>query len=190
MKTPIALAVILSSAVSTTHAENLDKYIEESRAVVMPYMQKLMAENKKAISENGPGAAIKVCKEIAPAMSGDVSRQTGWKLTRVSLKVRNPLLGTPDAWEQKALQNFEKRTAKGEKAETMETAEIVKEPAGKFFRYMKAVALQPGCVSCHGSSEQIPDDVKALLQQEYPHDQATGYSPGQIRGAVSIKRPL
>lgn len=190
MKTPIALAVILSSAVSASHAENLDKYLDESRAVVMPYMQKLMAENKKAISENGPAAAIKVCREIAPSMSGDVSRQTGWKLTRVSLKVRNPLLGNPDAWEQKALQNFEKRTAKGEKAETMETAEIVQEPAGKFFRYMKAVALQPGCVTCHGSSEQIPDEVRALLQQEYPHDQATGYSPGQIRGAVSVKRPL
>jgi len=28
------------------------------------------------------------------------------------------------------------------------------------------------------------------LTKEYPHDQATGYSVGQIRGAVSIKRPL
>ncbi|HEY0664551.1 MAG TPA: DUF3365 domain-containing protein [Gallionella sp.] len=190
MKTPIALTIMFCGAFSTAYAENLDKFVDESRATVMPYMQKLMAENKKAVSEGGPAAAIKVCKDIAPAMSGETSRQTGWKLARVSLKVRNPLLGTPDAWEQKALQDFEKRLAKGEKAETMEAAEIVREPAGKYFRYMKAVVLQPGCVTCHGSAEQIPEDVKALLKQEYPHDQATGYSAGELRGGISIKRPL
>lgn len=190
MKTSIALTIIFSGLISTAHAADLDRFAEESRATVSPFMQKLMAENKKAVSENGPAAAIKVCKDIAPAMSNDLSRQTGWKLARVSLKVRNPLLGTPDAWEQKALQDFEKRAARGEKVETMETAEVVQEPAGKYFRYIKAVALQPGCVTCHGASEQIPDDVETILKQEYPHDKATGYAAGQIRGGISIKRPL
>jgi hypothetical protein len=32
--------------------------------------------------------------------------------------------------------------------------------------------------------------VRARLATEYPHDKATGYSAGQIRGAISIKRPL
>ncbi|HEY6019989.1 MAG TPA: DUF3365 domain-containing protein, partial [Candidatus Paceibacterota bacterium] len=72
----------------------------------------------------------------------------------------------------------------------MEFAEIVKEPAGTSFRYMKAIALQPGCVACHGTTDQIQANVKAHLAEDYPHDQATGYTPGQIRGAVSIKRPL
>jgi cytochrome c551/c552 len=69
-------------------------------------------------------------------------------------------------------------------------AEVVQEPAGKSFRFMKAIALQPGCVACHGNAEQIPDNVKAKLSEEYPHDKATGFSVGQIRGAVSIKRPI
>jgi hypothetical protein len=55
---------------------------------------------------------------------------------------------------------------------------------------MKAIPLQQGCVACHGTTEQIPDAVKARLSEEYPRDQATGYTVGQIRGAVSIKRPL
>lgn len=190
MKTYFTLALLLAAFMPAVHAENIEAYKEESRAVIQPYIQKLIAENKKAVSEKGPAAAISVCKDIAPAMSSDISRQTGWKLTRVSLKVRNPLLGTPDPWEQKMLRNFEKRAAKGEKIETMEAAEIIKEPAGKYFRYMKAVALQPGCVTCHGNNDQIPDDVEALLQQDYPHDNATGYAPGQIRGGISIKRPL
>jgi hypothetical protein len=32
--------------------------------------------------------------------------------------------------------------------------------------------------------------VKARLQAEYPHDKATGYGVGQLRGAVTVKRPL
>ena len=28
------------------------------------------------------------------------------------------------------------------------------------------------------------------LNSEYPHDKATGYTLGMLRGAVSIKRPL
>ena len=171
-------------------ADDLGKYENESRAIVTPFMQQLMAENKKAIMEGGLESAIKVCKEIAPRMANDLSRQHGIKLTRVSLKVRNPLLGTADEWEQKTLKQFEVRLAKGEKPEALESAEIVNEPNGKYFRYMKAIVLQQGCVACHGTAEQLSDGVKARLAEDYPHDQAIGYTPGQIRGGVSIKRPL
>jgi len=184
------LPVLLALFVSPAMADDTAKYQEESRAVALPFMKQLAAENKKAVDEGGPESAIKVCTEIAPKLAGDISRKQGWKLTRVSLKVRNPLLGMPDAWEQKVLQDFEARIAKGEKPETMEFAETVTEPAGSYFRYMKAIALQPGCVACHGTAEQIPANVKARLADDYPHDQATGYSPGQIRGALSIKRPI
>jgi len=184
------LPIMLALSAVPALADDTSKYQEESRAVAMPFMKQLAAENQKAIAEGGPESAIRVCKDIAPKMSGDISRKQGWKMTRVSLKVRNPLLGTPDAWEQKILQDFEARAAKGEKPDTMEFAEVVNEPAGASFRYMKAIALQPGCVSCHGSAEQIPANVKARLAEDYPHDKATGYAPGQIRGAVSIKRAM
>ena len=180
------LALLSNSA----FADDLSKYQEESRAVAMPFMKKLGAENQKAMSTGGAESATQVCKDIAPAMTSEVSRQTGWKVTRVSLKVRNPMIGTPDAWEQKTLQDFESRAAKGEKPEAMEASEIVQEPAGKSFRFMKAIGLQPGCVACHGAADTLSAEVKARLSADYPHDQATGYSTGQIRGALSIKRPL
>lgn len=191
MKKQIALAALLTlSSASAFAADDLAKYKDESRAIVGPFVQKLIAENKKAVTEGGPESAVKVCKDIAPAMAGEVSRMNGLRLTRVSLKVRNPLLGTADAWEQKQLKEFEKRAAKGEDTDKMEAAEIVKEPAGQYFRYMKAIALKPGCIACHGKPTDINENVKARLAEDYPHDQATGYEAGQIRGAVSIKRPL
>lgn len=189
MKKILALIGVLSLP-AIAGADSLENYRQESRAIIGPFAQQLMAENKKAVSEGGPQSAIGVCKDIAPKLAGDISRQQGIKLTRVSLKVRNPMLGTPDAWEQKVLKSFEKRAAKGEKTDAMEAAEIVSEPNGKYFRYMKAIALQPGCVACHGTEENISEATRAKLAEDYPHDQATGYAPGQIRGAFSLKRPL
>lgn len=190
MQKQIILSALIALTVFPALAGELDKYKEESRAAVMPFMKALMAANMKAIKEGGPESAIKVCKEIAPAMAGDISRQNGWKLTRVSLKVRNPLLGTPDEWEQKTLMQYEQRIAKGEKPETLESAEIVDEPSGKYFRYMKPIVMQQGCVACHGTADKISEGVRARLGADYPHDQATGYLPGQLRGGVSIKREI
>jgi hypothetical protein len=190
MSNKIILYALLALSAAPALADDLGKYEDESRAIVTPFMQQLMAANKKAIMESGPESAIDVCKEIAPRMANDLSRQHGIKLTRVSLKVRNPLLGTADEWEQKTLKQFEVRLARGEKPESLESAEIVNEPNGRYFRYMKGIVLQQGCVACHGTGDQLSDGVKARLAEDYPHDQATGYTPGQIRGGASIKRPL
>lgn len=190
MKRSLAPLILLGSLPAFSHAGDLAGYQEESRAIAVPFMQRLMAENKKAAAEGGPASAIGVCRDLAPGMASELSRQHGIRLTRISLKTRNPLLGTPDAWEQRQLLEFEARAARGESAEAMEAAEIVEEPAGKSFRYMKAIALQPGCVACHGKTNVLHESVKTRLSGEYPHDRATGYLPGQIRGAVSIKRPL
>ena len=108
----------------------------------------------------------------------------------MSLKTRNPLLGTPDAWEQAVLADFDRRAAAGEKPETLEVSEIVTEPQGRYFRYMKAIPVQPLCLTCHGTDATIAPEVTQRLQSDYPHDHARGYTAGQIRGAVTIKRPL
>ena len=162
----------------------------ESRNVALSLMQQLGAELKKEIAAGGPAAAVKVCTKIAPELATRLSLQTGWRVTRVSLKVRNTLLGTPDSWEQQALKDFDTRAAAGEAAEKLEHSETVSEPGGKFFRYVKALPVQPLCLACHGADAQIDDAVRSSLAQNYPHDQATGYTLGQVRGAVSIKRPL
>ena len=142
------------------------------------------------LAKGGPDGAVAVCKDIAPELAGRLSRETGWRVSRVSLKTRNPLLGSPDAWEQRGLEEFDRRAATGEKAETLEVAEVVEEPAGRYYRYMKALPVQPLCLTCHGTAETIPPDVQQRLRTEYPNDRATGYRAGQVRGAVTLKRPL
>lgn len=185
----IATAGILLALSSAAMAAEPD-YAKESREVSKSFLTQLGGELKKQLAANGPEGAVKACKTIAPVIASDLSIKHGWKVARVSLKPRNPLTGTPDVWEQKVLAEFDRRAAAGEKADTMEFFEVVDEPQGKAFRYMKAVGVQPMCLTCHGPKEQMGEAIKARLGAEYPHDKGFGYSVGQIRGAVTIKRSL
>jgi hypothetical protein len=131
-----------------------------------------------------------VCRNIAPELAGQLSRETGWRVARVSLRTRNPLLGTPDAWEQRVLAEFDRRAAAGEKPEALEIGEIVDEPAGRYYRYVKAIPVGSLCVTCHGPRDQLAPSIVEQLGKEYPHDRAVGYTPGQVRGGVTVKRRI
>lgn len=54
---------------------------------------------------------------------------------------------------------------------------------------MKALPVQPLCINCHGPAEQLSPAVKQQLQTHYPQDRGTGYAVGQIRGAMTIRKP-
>jgi hypothetical protein len=167
------------------------KQVDEMRNVAKALSTQLGGKLKEAMGTQGPVEAVSVCKQIAPQIANDLSKQTGWQVGRVGTRARNAQTGVPDAWQTKALAQFGQRIKQGEKPDTMEFAEVVTAPSGKHeLRYAKAIALQPMCVTCHGSAESIPDGVKARLQAEYPLDQATGYQVGDLRGAVVITRPL
>ena len=162
----------------------------DARALASQLIQQLGGALKKELAASGPEGAIAVCRDLAPALAGELSRKSGSRVARVSLKTRNPLLGSPDPWEQKVLAEFDRRSTAGEKVDSLEYSETTDEPQGRYFRYMKALQVQPLCLSCHGGAENIPDQVKARLADEYPHDQAIGYVIGQVRGAVTIKQPI
>lgn len=181
-------AMVLAAAAAAD--TDLKAREEGAREVADAFVQGLGAALKQEIAKAGPAAAISVCREIAPEIAGRLSRTHGWRVTRVGTRVRNPLLGMPDAWEQQVLAEFGRRVERGEALAGMRHAEIVTEPGGKYFRYMQAIGVQPLCLTCHGSAEQIPAGVKAVLEKYYPSDQATGYKTGDLRGAVSIKQPL
>lgn len=185
-----ALTGVILCGLSAANASDIDKMKQEAAETTKAFVTQLGGAMKKEMQAGGPTAAVKVCSELAPQITGTISREKGWKVTRVGTRVRNPMLGTPDAWEQQVLAKFAERAGKGESFEKMAYAEIVEEPNGKYFRFMKAIGVQGQCLTCHGDKDNMQPEVKDLLSQRYPHDQATGYKAGDLRGAVSIKRPL
>ncbi len=158
--------------------------------VAMGFVRELGAAMTREMAKGGPTEAIKVCAELAPEIAGRLSREHGWRVTRVGTRVRNPLLGMPDAWDQKVLGEFAERATKGEAFAGMTQSEVVTEPSGRYYRFMKAIAVQPQCLLCHGPVATIPGEIQQRLKAQYPFDTATGYQAGELRGAGSIKQPF
>ena len=145
---------------------------------------------QETVADKGVVAAIPVCKEKAPQLLKEQSEKTGWKMSRVSLKTRNQAKGTPDVWEARQLADFNIRAANGEKIETLETGEVVTENGKQVYRYIRAIPVGDVCLKCHGPVDKVDAGLKSQLARSYPHDAAFGYEKGQIRGALTVKRPL
>jgi cytochrome c553 len=135
-----------------------------------------------ALNGDGPLLALDVCNTAAPAIAEEIGARVGVTVWRVSLRNRNPR-GTPDTWERDVLQQFASRLAAGEPPATIEAS--VQTDAG--FRYMAAIPMAPLCAQCHGGA--IAPEVAARIAALYPQDRATGFTPGELRGAVSVTWP-
>lgn len=193
MRRKWALGVALAGGLCVAGAQPADevrRFVEDGRRVAGDFMKQLGGELRRELELSGPLRAIIFCKFGAPEVASTLSRKTGWRVSRVSLGTRNPSLGQPDAWEHRVLTEFDQRVARGEKADGMEFSEVVREPGGAYFRYMRALPVDRVCMNCHGPSESLTREVRERLATDYPHDRGTGYSLGQVRGAVTIKRPL
>jgi hypothetical protein len=190
MKPSLLLAALAALFASTlVHAADDAALIAETKKTALEIPPKLLKMVQDEIDKGGFHGAMAACSEKAPKMAAAASEKTGWAIRRVSLKNRNPK-ATPDAWEKTSLEEFDRRQAAGENVASMEKAEIVTDGDKRTLRYMKALPVQQACLACHGSTEKMTSEVKAKLGELYPKDMATGYSEGQIRGALTVKRPL
>ncbi len=185
------LAAVAIAAGGGVRADNdISRRETAAREVAAAFIQGLGTALKNEMGKGGPAAAISVCKEIAPDIAGKLSRTHGWRVTRVGTRVRNPMLGLPDVWEQQVLARFVERAGRNESFKDMVYSEVVSEPNGRYYRFMQAIGVQELCLTCHGPKDQIPQSVRDALARHYPADQATGYRLGELRGAISIKQPL
>lgn len=163
--------------------------LDDARKVAASIPPKLLEVLDEEIRKGGPENAIGVCREKAPQMAKAASEKTGWAIRRVSLKNRNPK-AVPDAWEKAVLEEFDRRAAAGDKPTGLEKGELLTIDGQQVYRYMKALPTQDLCLQCHGTADRISPAVQAKLQELYPNDQAIGYSAAEIRGAITIRKPL
>lgn len=160
-----------------------DSRLEESRALVQAFGTTLQAELKSGLAEGGPVGAISVCKDKAPRIASNLSRQSGAKVRRTSLRFRNPA-NAPEPWEKRVLLEFAQHAEAAEPATPLE--HFVEEADGTI-RYMAVIRTGAVCLACHG--ESLSSELDAILDADYPHDRARGYALGDVRGAFSVTWP-
>jgi hypothetical protein len=187
LQTKLCALCLLGLSVVQAQAQDSDM-LTQSRAVTQAMLKELGQKLQSSMAEGGAINAIGVCHLQAPDIANRASTNSQAKISRVGTRARNPVMGVPNDWQAKALAQFDAALARGEKPADIEFAETVNTVSGKEFHFAKPIVLQPMCVSCHGSPEQISPEVKAKLNELYPKDKAVGYQPGQLRGAVVLSR--
>lgn len=178
----ISIAMTAPAAIAGSGDDGMELR-EASRELSKRFAAQLKDELTRAMVGGGPPDAVKVCAERAPLIAAELSRESGAKIGRTSLRFRNPA-NAPEAWQHQVLTDFDER---GSSAETAALEYFSARPApGVKARYMMAIVTKPMCLACHGEPQQ---PVKLYLDELYPHDRATGYEAGDIRGAFYVSWP-
>ena len=169
-------------AAESSSSEVPPEALEKARQAADALTGELIATLGQELGAGGPVGAVKVCAEMAPQIAASHSGE-GVTVRRVTLKVRNPQ-DTPDEYERGVLEELEAKLADGTLPK--EVAEVVTDDAGSRLRYLRPLVIKGTCLSCHGDVESMEPELRTLLEERYPDDQAVGYKEGDLRGAVSV----
>jgi hypothetical protein len=180
----LLLALTISGA-SADYAEEAE--LEQARQATAAFGKALKSELMSAMKSGGPIAAIEVCNTRAPAIARTVSLEQDVRISRVSLKNRNPE-NFPSGWQSQVLEMFESRKQAGEQPASLTWHEAVPVDSGHEFRFMKAIPTGALCLQCHGVA--IDPAVAEKLDALYPEDKATGFRQGDLRGAFVVTKSL
>jgi hypothetical protein len=186
MKAP-ALACLLAAVAATPANADAPDNEAAARAAVMAFASALKSELVSAMQSGGPLNAIEVCNTRAPEIARQASLDNGMKLSRVSLRNRNPD-NAPNDWQTAVLQDFERSRQAGEAVDRLSWSTTAQTGQGHEFRFMKAIPTAPLCLACHG--ETLQPEVAAKIEELYPADKATGFQAGDLRGAFVVTRQL
>jgi hypothetical protein len=152
-------------------------------------VRQLMGRLQKAMAEGGPAAALHVCSEVAQDVTRSLGDEQQVSIRRTGLRVRNPM-NRPDDFETAWLQEAAATVAAGDTVAPL--YQVMRAPAGGHeLRHLRAIIFPGGmCSQCHGGEQEIQPQVRGLLRELYPADQATDFKPGDLRGAISVRVPL
>ncbi|MGQ9752073.1 MAG: Tll0287-like domain-containing protein [Thermoanaerobaculaceae bacterium] len=156
--------------------------LEEARRRATAFAQEMMATLMAELKASGASSAVSVCAKKAPELA---KAHAGQDVTvrRVTLQPRNPA-NRPDAFEEEQLRVMAKKAAAGESVgEVWQYCEGAGEPV---LRYLRPIFVGELCLQCHGPRENLDPELRRVLAELYPEDQAVGYRPGDFRGALSV----
>ncbi len=153
----------------------------QAKSVSKALGKALKSELMNAMNEGGPEQAISVCNERAPKIAEEISKKTGFEISRVSLKNRNPQ-NAPNEWQAKVLEDFIKANKNGQPAQKL----VYTNNSKTELRFMKAIPTGNLCLVCHGKN--IEPDLYKKIKQLYPDDKAIGFAQCDIRGSFIVTK--
>lgn len=160
--------------------------ILKGRNAAAAFSETLGTRMARSIKESGPVATMYVCIYQAQALADEVATRQGVEVRRTALRLRNRA-NAPDDFEQALLTRFVADAREGTLPEELLDERRVS--GRRVYRYAKPLVAGPLCITCHGRADEIPEEVRKMLDARYPDDAATGYREGDLLGIVSVIIP-
>ncbi len=149
--------------------------------------QGLVGRLGEAIDDRGTVGAIDFCADEALELTRAIAAEHDATLVlkRTTTRWRNPA-NVPDEAEARVLRYLEalEADAPGSAPETL----TAMGPDGQA-RFYRTLRTAPMCLQCHGVEEELDPEVRRILRERYPDDQATGYAAGEFRGVIRVELP-
>lgn len=156
-----------------------EEAIAKAGAAFGEFGEELKSELTQAMREGGPVNAVKVCQQRAPQLAAEHSKRLGFPLGRSSHRLRSDS-NAPD----QAIASYLEQYSKSGPQAPVEAYQHENQ-----WTVVAPIVTQPMCLTCHGDPQTFSAELKAALAQSYPHDKATGFQAGDLRGVFWARLP-
>ena len=179
---PVAAARMESTVVTPDSAQI-------AKAAAGDFSGRLRTALMDRMQSEGPVAAVDFCHAQAPLIADAVMAEHGVRLGRVAVPTRNRNPdNAPMEWKLQALMQFQSAVDAGGAPAEQLFVQRDNLPPGIAMRMMRGIAVEPTCLACHGRA--LAPDVSKAIQLRYPHDAATGFDAGDLRGGLWVEVPV
>ena len=177
-------ALALAACAGTSEPAPLDEAAVAARSapIAKGFASDLKVQLRSALEAGGPKNAVSVCQQVAPALAEAASEESGAEIRRIAALHRNPEGAVPPAMQAQYDALAAAPVAEGGPAKRIWRAEDGR------VHFLSAIPMaERPCSTCHGRN--IDPELKAHIDSLYPADAATGFAPGDLRGALLISWP-
>jgi hypothetical protein len=150
-----------------------------AEAATMDLSRSLRDALMSKMASEGPVASIEFCHVNAPLIAEAVAQRHGVSVGRVGVRVRNPD-NAATTWRDAMLKTFVAQAAAGQPADQLTHVQV--DPTDRVLRYARGIRTDAVCLACHGPA--VSPQVTKAINARYPQDAASGFSEGQLRGAI------
>jgi hypothetical protein len=176
--------VLLASACGTPAPETSEAEITRATAraddAMLALQTRLIEALTTELEKNGATGAIHVCRDAAPAITSAVSSEQGVTVARTSHRLRNPDNVPPD-WAREIVE-------RGAGTQFEDATEHVID-LGDRVGVLRPIGTLGMCTTCHGDEAAMGPELRELIAESYPDDEATGFEVGDLRGWLWAEVP-
>ena len=173
-------AIAIVALAACNQSDSFEPEIARADEAMLALSTRLIEALTTELERSGASGAIHVCRDSAPAITSEVSSDSGVTVARTSHRLRNPDNAPPE-WARDIV-----ASGAGTKVEDATQHVVDLEDRIGVIRPIGTLGM---CTTCHGNEASMEPELVERIAESYPEDAATGFEVGDLRGWMWAEVP-